>query len=315
MPEELYIKYEELSMAGLEKLDRDRAVVLFPIGPLEEHGPHLPFGVDAFDADYVATDVARIIHDFDSSIPVLKLPLFYIGTKVYRKGGSLRTRQRVLRDLIRDYGVSLRNHGLRRLILIGAHGGPHDMVAFEEAARFLSRKGLATISLTSKLIFNFLSGQFVDKIAARLGSDFSDEDREILKQDYHAGWWETSMMLWLYPHLVDPAYRELPATLVPQRKLINTSPWSIGPGLGYLGAPAKASAEFAQASAEVLREDIIPVIHSFLNGELPQKKLHSPLYYLPIFRTNFWRWIQILAVFAGLAGVYLLLTVFGLLPW
>ncbi len=314
MDDQPYIKYEELSMTGLERLDCEHAVVLFPLGPLEEHGPHLPFGVDAFNADYVATDVARIIRDHASSIPVVKLPLFYLGTKVYRKGGSLRTRQRVLRDLLYDYGISLRNHGFRRLILIGAHGGPHDMVAFEEAARTLSRKGLTTISLTSRLIFNFLSGQFVNKIAKRLGSQFSEEDRKILKQDYHAGWWETSMMLWLYPHLVDPGYRELPATLVPHTKLWNTSPWEIGPGLGYMGAPAKASAEFAEAAGEVLREDIIPLIRSFLAGELTQKKLHSPLYYLPIFRTNFWRWVGAAGLIAGIGVVYLLLRAFEVTP-
>ena len=38
---------EEISTPALDALDRDRTVVILTVSPLEEHGPHLPVGVDA----------------------------------------------------------------------------------------------------------------------------------------------------------------------------------------------------------------------------------------------------------------------------
>lgn len=305
-----YLAYEELSTPQLEKIDRERAVVILPLGPLEEHGPHLPFGVDAFNADYVADETARIIRGIDDSITVVKIPILYLGTHVYRPGGSLWTRQRVVRDAVIDYGHSLVRHGFRRLIIASAHGGPRHFVALEEAANIVSRaRGVSMISLTSRLIVDFLLGRYVEEIAAQMGGDFSAEDRKILSMDYHAGWWETSMMLWLKPHLVDQRYAELTPALVPRSRLRPSSPWTTGPGLGYLGAPAAASVEFAEATALVLRTQIEQILEKFLAGTLKTASVRSPLYFVPVFRTNFRRWVLIVG--ATLVTAIAILALYG----
>jgi creatinine amidohydrolase len=302
-----YLAYEELSTSQLEKIDRERAVVIMPLGPLEEHGPHLPFGVDAFNADYVAEETARLIHGIDESITIIKIPLLYLGTHVYRRGGSLWTRQRVVRDAVVDYGRSLVRHGFRRIVVVSAHGGPRHFVALEEAAVIVSRaRGTKMISLTSRLIVDFLLGRYVEEIAAQMGGDFSEEDQKILSMDYHAGWWETSMMLWLKPHLVAQSYAKLPPALVPRARLRPGSPWTVGPGLGYLGAPAAASVKFAEATAVVLRTEIKRILEHFLAGTLPPSSVRSPLYFVPVFRTNFRRWLL-------LAGGAVLATVIAIL--
>ena len=41
---------EEMSSFALDRLDRARTVIMLTVSPLEEHGPHLPVGVDAFTA-------------------------------------------------------------------------------------------------------------------------------------------------------------------------------------------------------------------------------------------------------------------------
>ena len=35
-------------------------VIYIPLGPIEWHGPHLPFGVDPFNAEFVAGEVCRL---------------------------------------------------------------------------------------------------------------------------------------------------------------------------------------------------------------------------------------------------------------
>ncbi len=38
-------------------------MALLPVGSIEQHGPHLPLDTDAFDADYLAKDVAEACSD------------------------------------------------------------------------------------------------------------------------------------------------------------------------------------------------------------------------------------------------------------
>lgn len=287
-----YLSYEELSTPQLEQIDKQRTVVILPIGPLEEHGPHLPFGVDAFNADFVAEQTAEVLAEIDPAVTVIKIPVLYLGTHVYRPGGSLWIRQRVVRDAVVDYGRALISHGFGKIIVVSAHGGPRHFVALEEAATIISRKrGVRMISLTSRIIVDFLLGRYAEDIAARMGTTFTEEDRKILSMDYHAGWWETSMMLWRKPQLVDEAYQRLSPALIPRSLLRRDSPWKVGPGLGYLGAPARATIAFAEASAAVLRAEIKRLLEGFLSGTLKTKAVRSPLYYVPIFRTNFRRWV------------------------
>ncbi len=49
-----YLRPEQIR-SRLSKLP----LIILPVGPLEWHGPHLPYGTDALNAEHVATDVAR----------------------------------------------------------------------------------------------------------------------------------------------------------------------------------------------------------------------------------------------------------------
>jgi len=301
-----FMRFEELSTPQLEKIDKEHAVVLLPIGPLEEHGPHLPFGVDAFNADFVAETVAGLLKGIDSETTVVKLPVLFIGTHVYRFGGTLWVRQRVIRDTMIDYGRSLATFGFKKMIIVSAHGGPRHFVALEEAARMVSRRhGVQMISLTSRIIVDFLMGRYVKQISRSMERPLTEEDRQTLAMDYHAGWWETSMMLWQKPHLVDRVYRELPPSLVPRRKLRLKSAQTAGPGLGYLGAPAKASTEFAKASSAALQPDIVRILDDLMNGRVNRKAVTSPMYYIPIFRTNWKRWLLAAGAAAALGAWFM----------
>jgi creatinine amidohydrolase len=302
-----FYRFEELSTPQLEKIATQRAVVLLPIGPLEEHGPHLPFGVDAYNADIISEKVAGLLKGIEPEIAIVKLPVLFLGTHVYRFGGTLWVRQRVIRDTMVDYSRSLAKFGFKKMVIVTAHGGPRHLVALEEAARMVSRRHqVQVISLTSRIIVDFLLGRYVDAISEKLNSPLTDEDRRILAMDYHAGWWETSMMLWQKPHLVDRIFRDLPPSLVPRRKLRLNSAQTAGPGLGYLGAPAKASVEFAEASTEALKPDIIRILKDLLNGQVDRKAVTSAIYHVPIFRTNWKRWLLAAGAFLSALGAWLI---------
>src|SRR5262249_54428041 len=52
-------RLEEMSTPALDALDRERTVAVLTVSPLEEHGPHLPVGVDAFAARHFAETIAE----------------------------------------------------------------------------------------------------------------------------------------------------------------------------------------------------------------------------------------------------------------
>ncbi|HLC42048.1 MAG TPA: creatininase family protein [Methylomirabilota bacterium] len=298
-------KLEELSTTALDQMDRERTVVILTVSPLEEHGPHLPLGVDALTAQYFAQGLADRIVRERAGWQVVLAPTLYLGSFTFDHVGTMKVRQRVVRDLLVDYGTSFARAGFHYLLISNGHAGPGHLVALEEAARTVSRRyGIRMGSLTGHLAWRFLTGKYLEQIESRLGRPLSPEEREAFREDAHGGWWETSMMLLLRPDLVDPVYRELPPSsygwldrLRPNYPLKNG-------GQGYVGHPALADPEFARASGQVLLDAGMELVNKLLDGRLRSTEQHSPFFRLVIFRTNFWRAVAGVLVLAATAALY-----------
>ena len=41
-----FLKLDEMSWLEVENLNKEKTIIFLPIGPVEEHGPHLPLGTD-----------------------------------------------------------------------------------------------------------------------------------------------------------------------------------------------------------------------------------------------------------------------------
>jgi creatinine amidohydrolase len=295
-------KLEELSTTALDSMDRSRTVIILTVSPLEEHGPHLPLGVDVLTAQHFALALAqRIIKERPGWQAVLAPPL-YLGSFTFDHVGTVNVRQRVVRDLVIDYGKSLARAGFKYLFISNGHGGPGHLVALEEAARIVSRRcGVRMASFTGHLAWSFMTGKYLDQIERRLGRPLSEAERQAFHEDAHGGWWETSMMLLLRPDLVNPVYRELPSSTYGWLDRLQPNyPLKHG-GQGYVGHPAMADREFARASSEVLVETGMELVNKLLDGHLAAHEQHSPFFRVLIFRTNF----LVVVAAAGLVGVAL----------
>ena len=281
---------EEMSSPALDALPRERTVIILTVSPLEEHGPHLPVGVDAFTARYFAESLAAGLVSSRPGWAVVLAPTLHLGTFTFDTVGTVRVRQRVVRDVVVDYGASLARAGFRYILVANGHGGPGHLVALEEAAAIVSRRhGTTMASLSGHLAWEFLRGRYLGKIEAALGRALSPEERLAFAEDSHGGWWETSVMLLLKPHLVDEAYRRLPpARYSPSRKLVPNYPLRNG-GDGYVGHPALADPSFARAGALVLLAEALTLATDLLDGRLRPAQRRSPFFAIPFLRTNFWR--------------------------
>lgn len=294
-------RLEEMSSPALDALDRERTVALLTVSPLEEHGPHLPVGVDAFAARHFAETIAERLVAARPGWSVILLPTLHLGSFTFETVGTISVRQRVLRDVMVDYGEALARSGFRFVLIANGHAGPGHLTALDEAAAAVSRRhNVVMASFTGHLAWEFLRGRYVDAIEAELGRALTATERGAFAEDAHGGWWETSLMLLLRPDLVDESFRTLPpARYSMVRRIVPNYPLK-GGGQGYVGHPALADPTFAKATTEVLMREAMTIVDGLLDGRLKPSDRHSPFFQVPFFRTNFWRAAGATAAVAGI---------------
>jgi creatinine amidohydrolase len=293
------LRLEELTAPALDALDRARTVAVVAVSPIEQHGPHLPVGVDYLAARHFAEAIAERIVGRRPGWTVLLAPTLPLGSFAFEAVGTLGVRQRVVRDAVVDYGRSLARAGFRYILVANGHAGPGHLVALEEAAAIVSRRHRVRMaSITGHMAWEFLRGRYLPRIEAALGRPLTTEERRAFADDAHGGWWETSLMLLLRPDLVDPAYRDLPPARYTLAHRLRPNFPLRGGGQGYVGDPARADLAFAKATLEVLLTEATDLAERLLDDRLEARQYRSPFRFIPFLRTDFWP-----VAGAALAGV------------
>jgi len=113
--------WSALTAADLRALVDDRTVALLPVGAIEQHGPHLPLNTDAALAEGIALEAARRVKD----ATVLVLPTVAVAKSDEHTGfpGVLTLDAPTLQSVLVQIGRSVARSGIRRLVLLNAHGG------------------------------------------------------------------------------------------------------------------------------------------------------------------------------------------------
>ncbi|MDQ0456235.1 creatininase family protein [Rhizobium paknamense] len=159
-------------------------IAVLPLGAHEQHGPHLPFETDSLIAEGI---VERLKTALPEHLPVTFLPVERVGYSVEHMdvaGTESLTAEEALHRWL-DIARALNGLGIRKLVLLNAHGGNSPLmtlVATEARVRF-SMLAVAT----SWTRFGVPEGVI------------APQDKAI---DIHGGLIETSVMLALRPDLV-----------------------------------------------------------------------------------------------------------------
>lgn len=127
------VRLERMSQPEAEtRLTTSRTAVLAP-GSVEQHGPHLPLGTDAFAADALAEAAAR-------ELGAVLVPLPLIGVSPYHRSwkGSLSFQPQTLIAVIRDVCECLAQDGVDKVLIINWHEG--NTPALRLAAEDVQRK-------------------------------------------------------------------------------------------------------------------------------------------------------------------------------
>lgn len=116
-----YLTWQEIATLP----DRERAVVILPVGAIEQHGPHLPLNVDSAIVNGI---LGRSLQWLDQQRPDVVAyalpPLFYGKSNEHLAlPGTISLSATTLLSLVMDIGHSLYRSGFRKLLLLNGHGG------------------------------------------------------------------------------------------------------------------------------------------------------------------------------------------------
>lgn len=116
------LKIAELTSEESRQFLTDEAVVLIPMGSMEDQGTHAPMG-DYLGAECVALDMVRAARGF--GIPTFVTPTIPFGGQDYfgSTHGGIAMSQTTLVALLDDMFRSLTRHGIKKIMLVNGHGG------------------------------------------------------------------------------------------------------------------------------------------------------------------------------------------------
>src|SRR5262245_15767182 len=104
-------RFQELSSTQLQTFPRSQTVFFLPVGPLEDHGPHLPFGLDPATAEKVSEQIAESIEKSMPGWKAILLPALPLGVEGNTHKSKITVRGHVLRDWLVDSCLSLSKEG------------------------------------------------------------------------------------------------------------------------------------------------------------------------------------------------------------
>jgi len=171
--------WEKMTVAEMRAALQETQTVLVPLGVAEQHGYHLTLDTDSQTAWQVCTRAAAQTGSFVA-------PLLSYGYSGGELPGTINIDYHVIALMVGEIIRALAANGLKNIILVLGHGGTEHGRATQEAAELFVRQhpeyGDCNIAIS-----RFWQESEVASASFEAG-------------DYHAGYFETSLMLFWAPN-------------------------------------------------------------------------------------------------------------------
>jgi creatinine amidohydrolase len=163
-------------------IERTQGICLLPLAVIEKHGDHLPLGTDLF----IGMEVSRRAAEIE---PAIVFPPFYFTQILEAKHqpGTIALGGGLMLTLLEAVCDEVGRNGLKRIVLVPAHGGNRNLAPFFVQLMLEKQKDYMV----------YLPQLLGDPGLAQLVKEVMDSEF-----DYHAGEMETSLILATFPHLV-----------------------------------------------------------------------------------------------------------------
>ena len=242
---------ERLAHAG-------KSLVILPVGVVEEHGAHLPLGLDSFAAEAYAASAAPHLEENGYEVVVAPTINYGVARQALDFPGTLTLQPETLRSMVVDIGRSLSRHGLHRLVILNGHRDRAHMKTLDEARGILVEEKTAQVLCTG-----FASDPAVTAACYREGvKQFYRSPRP--DREGHGGESETSVALHCFPKLVKHGLiGQLDSNFdydVEAFRNETKDYWSLSDGRGYFGSPQAASTATGKKLVSIRGRNIAQVI-------------------------------------------------------
>ena len=272
------------------------------VNPVEFHGPHLSLHNDRL----LSLGLTRLLHARLSppDAPLLLLDDVEIGMDPAPGRGTRHHSFATVRAIIMETCRALLELEPQGVIFMTFHGAPMHAAALQAGVEFLRSKGVAAVNPFNAVLQEML--EFKDpsryrEAYAHLPEQDAAQMLQTLNQDFHAGFFETSMALHLAPQSVSDIHLRLPPcpAVVPDGPLLQAARaaallgrfslardlrfaayglgWQwVRPFPGYTGHPARASAASGAVFTRAILDLYVPLVRAVLAGTQPPPRPIMP---------------------------------------
>lgn len=186
--------YTDLTRLEMEQLDREKTIVMIPLGATEQHGSQAPLGTDMMIGGAMPRYIREEMDRVDPDFPMLIFPVIPVGLSVEHMDfcGSVTLRPDTYYKMLYEITQSIASHGFKKFVFLICHGGNRPIV--DALARQLRHD-------LKLLPFVLSSGAFFHPDVQKTispGNSF----------DFHGGEMETSMVMAIAPHTVKLEYSQ-----------------------------------------------------------------------------------------------------------
>lgn len=256
-------------------LDGGNDLVLLPVGSVEQHGPHMPMGHDAFAAQNVVADAAR-------RAGVLAYPTLWYGWTYHHMAlpGTVSLRPATLTAVVTDLLRSVVFHGFNRAVVVNGHRRAN-LAPLEIAVTELRHQTGAALAVVDVGIVA------ADKIPGIRttppgGVGHADEletshalhmNPELVRMERAEARMMNPRPAWLTGHHTSDPAVEAPRFHYP--KTVEEARKDAG-DLGSTGDPTAATAEKGRAFHEAVVERLVGVIEHLKRQEVSVRRRPAP---------------------------------------
>jgi creatinine amidohydrolase len=179
------VMWKELTAEDLRAKAAADAIVVLPVASMEQHGPHLPVGVDTILCEGVCKAGAE---KAAAEVPVVVAPTLWCGMAEHHMafGGTFTFDIPTYRAVLLAFLRSLERHGFSRVFIVNGHGG--NIAALNALLPDFARETSLKVRFTT--YFDLAS-------ASELAAVLEDQ-----KRVHHACEVETSLMMVVAPDTV-----------------------------------------------------------------------------------------------------------------
>ncbi len=241
-------------------IDPMRTIAILPTAAIEQHGPHLPVGVDTMIAQGMLDRVRSLCpEDLDIRI----LPIQAVGKSnehLHALGTLTLSAENALRIWV-DIGLSVARAGVKKIVIVNSHGGNLDLISI------LSRELRVQAGMLA--------------VKCQWGS-FGQPDGIYPTQEtafgIHGGDVETSLMLAFRPELVDMTAAQDFISTAQSGTISPIGPVSYGwissdlNSAGTVGNASVATADKGHATADHYAAGFIDLLRKVAAHDLPGAK-------------------------------------------